>query len=72
MNNKIIGFFLAVEHNYHETSDEFDYKVQQFEEFKKFVWGKDGVALVLEQLEFSVYGEDIHLILYECYVFPSN
>lgn len=70
--DNILGFYSSVEHQYLETEAQAEKVDAQDEEFRSYVWGKNGVSDKVLALKHSDYGRDLELILFEFYIFPNE
>jgi hypothetical protein len=70
--DNILGFFATFEHAYDESEEESRRVDEQSEQFRAYIWGKEGLAEKLGRLTHKNYGEDLKLALFQFSVFPSQ
>ena len=68
----ILGFYASFEHPSDESDKTERLLDAQTEQFNDYIWGKSGMAERLRVLNYSRYGKDIELILFEFMVFPDQ
>lgn len=67
----MIGLFASFEHNANETEEEERLIESLSEEFRKYIWGDNGLKERLGNIGYEKYGQDLELILFQFLVFPS-
>lgn len=70
-NKNIFGCFVSGSStNYNDSQVIRDLAKSKGKEFRKYIWGDNGISEPLKKLQYEDYGKDVKMVLFQFYVNP--